>query len=321
MSEPHKRRRNPKYKTAYRVRNWPEYEKSIRDRGEVTIWFSPEAIEAWTPEKTGKRGGQLRYSDLAIETTLSLGMIFHQRLRQTEGFIGSLMRLMGLDLSCPDHTTLSRRNQTMDVRRRIEILPPGPIGLIVDSTGLKICGQGEWHAKKHGKKQRRHWRKMHLGVDQEGWIRASSVTEDHEQDPSQVTDLLGQVGQQIGRFVGDGIYDQDPVYEAVKRHSPGAIIIVPPRKDAAASSSANTDPSQRDRHIEAIRIIGRSKWKRESGYYLQSHAENAMFRYQSTFGGWLRAKNMAAQENEVALGSAILNRMREMGRPVSCPVR
>ena len=320
MSEPHKRRRHPKYRTAYQVRNWPEYEKSLRDRGDVTVWMSPEATEAWTPEKTGKRGGQLRYSDLAIETALSLGMIFHQRLRQTEGFVGSLMRLMGLDLACPDHTTLSRRNQTTDVRRRIESLPSGPIDVIVDSTGLKICGQGEWHAKKHGKKQRRHWRKLHLGVDQEGWIRASAATQDHEQDPSQVPDLLDQVKEEIRRFVGDGIYDQDPVYEAVMRHSAGAIMTIPPRKCAAVSSTAKTNPSQRDKHVLRIQEIGRSKWRRESGYYRQSHAENAMFRYKATFGGWLRAKNMAAQENEVALGCAILNRMREMGRPISCPV-
>jgi len=320
MSEPHKRKRHPKYKTSYRVLNWPGYEKSLRDRGDVTVWMSPEAIEAWTPENTGKRGGQFLYSDLAIETAMTLSMLFHQRLRQTEGFLGSLLKLMGLDLPCPDHTTLSRRKQTMEVRRRIESLPPGPIDFVDDSTGLKICGQGEWHAKKHGKKQRRHWRKLHLGVDSQGWIHASELTEDHEQDPSQVPDLLDQVDRELTRFVGDGIYDQDPVYETVKRHSPGAVIIVPPRKDAAVSSAAKSEPSQRDQHIVRMQEIGRSKWRRESGYYGQSHAENAMYRYKATFGGWLKANNMAAQENEVVLGCAILNRLRQMGRPISCPV-
>ena len=321
MGEPHKRRRHPKYRTAYRVHNWPEYEKSLRDRGDVTIWLSPEAIDAWTPAKTGKRGGQPLYSDLAIETGLTLRMLFHQPLRQTEGFLGSLLKLMGLDLPCPDHTTLSRRNQAMTVCRRIEIPPPGPIDFIVDSSGLKICGQGEWHAKKHGKKQRRHWRKLHLGVDQEGWIHASAVTEDREQDPEQVPDLLGQVARDILTFVGDGIYDQGPVYDAVKRHSPGATIIVPLRKDAAVSSSAKACPSQRDQHILRIQEVGRPQWHRESDYYRQSHVENTMFRYKVTFGGWLRAKNLEAQENEAVLGCAILNRMREMGRQVSLPAR
>ena len=320
MSEPHKRRRHPKYKTAYRVKSWPEYEKSLRDRGDLTVWFSQDAIEAWTPPKTGKPGGQPLYSDLAIETALTLRLLFHQPLRQTEGFLGSILPLMGLDLPCPDHTTLSRRNQTLEIRRRIENLPPGPIEFIVDSTGLKICGQGEWHAKKHGKKQRRHWRKMHLGVDQAGWIRASAVTEDHEQDPSQVPDLLGRVKQEIQRFVGDGIYDQDPVFEAVKRHSPGAIIIVPPRKDAAVSGTAKSNLSQRDKHILRIQETGRSLWRRESGYYRQSHVENAMYRYKTTFGGSLRTRDMEAQENEVALGCAILNRIREIGRPTSYPL-
>ena len=163
MSERHKRRRHPKYKTAYRVRNWTEYEKSLRERGDVTIWLSAEAIAAWRPPKTGRRGGPAVYSDLAIETALTLRMLFHQPLRQSEGFLCSLLKLMGLNLPCPDHTTLSRRNQTIDVRRHVENLPPGPIDFVVDSTGLKICGQGEWHTKKHGEKQRRHWRKTASG--------------------------------------------------------------------------------------------------------------------------------------------------------------
>ena len=320
MYEPQKRKRHPKYRTSYRVHNWPEYEKSLRDRGDITIWVSKEAIDTWTPPPTGKRGGQPLYSDIAIETALALRLIFHQPLRQTEGFLGSVLRLMGLNLPCPDHTTLSRRNQTVGVYRRIENMPAGPIDFIVDSTGLKICGQGEWHAKKHGKKQRRHWRKLHLGVDSQGWVHAFKITDDTEQDPSQVPDLLGQVNRKIKDFVADGIYDQDPVYKVVKSHSPGAGIIIPPRKCAAVSSREKTAPSQRDLHIQRTRKIGHSKWRKESGYYQQSHAENAFSRYKATFGGWLRAKNIAAREKETELGCTILNRMRQMGRPISCPV-
>ena len=209
----------------------------------------------------------------------------------------------------------------MEVRRRFENLLTGPINLIVDSTGLIVCGQGEWNANKHGEnKRRKHWEKLHLGVDAEGWIHAFKVTDDHEQDPTQVPDLLDQVEQEINRFVGDEIYDRKPGYEAVTRHSLGATLIVSPRKDAVPSSSVNTPPSKRDRHIHRIQEIGRSKWKRESGYYLQSHAENAVFRYKATFGGRMRAKNKDAQEKEIGLGCAILSRMREMGRPLSYPV-
>ncbi|MGI9295910.1 MAG: transposase, partial [Pseudomonadales bacterium] len=154
MSEAHKRSyRHPKYKSAYRVKNWPEYEKSLRDRGDITLWLSQDAIDAWTPAKTGTLGGQPIYSDIAIETVLTLRLVFHLPLRQAESFLGSILTLMSLDLPCPDHTTLSRRNRTVNVRRHLDRLPAGPVCLIVDSTGLKICGEGEWHSKKHGEKR------------------------------------------------------------------------------------------------------------------------------------------------------------------------
>jgi len=321
MSEAHKRPyRHPKYKTAYRIKNWPEYEKSLRDRGDVTIWFSQDAIDAWTPGKTGTRGGQPIYSDIAIETALTLRLIFHLPLRQTEGFLGSIVKLMGLDLPCPDHTTLSRRNRTVTVRRHLDRLPEGPVCLIVDSTGLKICGQGEWHARKHGEKRRRRWKKLHIGVDGSGWILASLVTDSRDPDPSQVPGLLAQVDREIDRFVADGIYHQEPVYGALERHSPGVTVIIAPRKDAVLSGEAATSPSQRDVHIAEIQSEGRFQWKRESGYYLQSHAANVFFRYQTIFGGRLRAKREEARTREAAIGCAVLNRMRELGRPQSYPV-
>jgi hypothetical protein len=321
MAEAHKRaHRHPRYKTAYRVRNWREYEKSLRDRGDITIWFNQEAIDAWTPPTNAKRGGQPVYSDLAIETALTLRLLFHLPLRQTEGFLGSILKLMGIDHPCPDHTTLSRRNRTIEVRRHLNHLPDGPLSFVVDSTGLKICGQGEWHTHKHGVKYRKRWKKLHLGVDENGWILASKITDGHHQDPSQVPDLLGQVDRPIRQFVADGIYDQEPVHDAVEQHSPGATIIVPPRKEAVLSGEAPVSVSQRDRHIEAIKQAGRFRWKRESGYYLQSHAENGMSRHKRIIGGRLRAKRDEAQEREALVGCSILNRMREMGRPQSYPI-
>jgi hypothetical protein len=157
----------------------------------------------------------------------------------------------------------------------------------VDSTGLNICGQGEWHTHKHGVKYLKRWKKLHLGVDENGWILASKITAGHCQDPSQVAALLSQVDRPIRQFVADGIYDQEPVYDAVELHSPGSTIIVPPRKDAVLSGEAPGSASQRDGHIEAIKEEGRFKWKRDSGYYLQSHAENSMSRYKRIIGGRL----------------------------------
>ena len=322
MTDPHKRaHRHPKYKTAYRVNNWREYEQALRDRGDITLWISPEAIDAWTPPQTGKRGAQPVYSDAAIETALTFRLLLHLALRQTEGFLGAVLRLTGVDLPCPDHTTLSRRNATVAIRRKIERAPQGPMCVIVDSTGLKICGQGEWHAQKHGDKKRKAWKKLHLGVDDQGTIIASTVTESNEQDPSQTSVLLSQIDGDITCFVGDGIYDQEPVYAAIEAHTPGAQVIIPPRKDAVVSSTATTDPTPRDHHIRTIEREGRFAWKRTSGYYAQSHAENAFARYKRTFGGHMRAKRHAAQEREAAIACGVLNRMRALGRPQSYAVR
>jgi hypothetical protein len=321
MTEPHKRaNRHPKYKTAYRLKNWSEYDKALRDRGDITLWISQDAIDAWTPPQAGKRGAQPVYSDHAIETALTFRLLFHLALRQTEGFLGSILRLMGVALPCPDHTTLSRRNATVEVRRKVDRAPQGPVCVIVDSTGLKVCGQGEWHAQKHGEKKGKRWKKLHIGVDDQGQIVASTVTESNEQDPSQVPDLLDQIDQEIDRFVGDGIYDQAPVYAAVEDHSPGVRVIIPPRKDAVLSPTAKSSPTQRDQHLLEIERDGRFAWKRTSGYYAQSHAENAFSRFKRTFGGGLRAKREESQEREASLACQLLNRMLELGRPQSYPV-
>jgi len=200
------------------VKNWHEYDKSLRDRGDITLWISQDAIDAWTPPQTGTRGAQPVYSDVAIETALTLRLLFRLPLRQTEGFLGSVLQLMGLTLPCPDHTTLSRRNATVAIRQQVDRAPQEAISLIVDSSGLKVCGQGEWQSQKHGEKPHKRWKKLHIGVDAQGWIVASTVTESQEQDPSQVPALLSQVDHRIDRFIGEGIFDQAPVSTAVENH-------------------------------------------------------------------------------------------------------
>ena len=140
---------HPKYKTKYRVANWAEYEQGLVRRGDITLWLSPQAIAAWKPASVGKRGGQQRYSDLAIETALTLRLVFNLPLRQTEGFLRSALALIGADLEAPDHTTLSRRSQRLGVRLH-HVAVGKPVHLIVDSTGLSIVGEGEWAAAKHG---------------------------------------------------------------------------------------------------------------------------------------------------------------------------
>ena len=176
-----KSRVHPKYKTKYRVGNWPEYDRALVQRGDITVWLAPDAIATWEAVGVGTRGGQLQYSDLAIETALTLRLLFHLPLRQTEGFLTSIFWMLGLDLSAPDHTTLSRRGQHLDLMLRRASAGAG-MHLIVDSTGLSIVGEGEWAAAKHGGRGRRGWKKLHLGVDRSGVIVAQALTEGHVDD-------------------------------------------------------------------------------------------------------------------------------------------
>ena len=224
-------------------------------------------------------GGQPHHSALAIMTALTLRSIFRLALRQTEGLIGSIVGLLGLDLAVPDHSTLSRRAETLQVfpRPRSGI---GPLHLLVDSTGLKLCGPGEWLVEKHGTRTRRSWRKLHLGVDAgTGQIMATELTTNDIDDGSRVGPLLDQVAGPITSFTGDGAYDRDDVYDAVAERHPEAAVIVPPRATAVPSDTANTAPTQRDRHLKQIAERGRMGWQKNSGYNRRALAEGAIGRY------------------------------------------
>src|SRR4030095_1292371 len=183
----------------------------LRARGSLTVWFTAEAIEAWRAAPRTGRGGQPKYSALAIATALTLGAVFRLALRQTEGLIGSILQLLGLALAVPDHSTLSRRAETLEVPRPIP--RTGPVHLLVDSTGWRLCGPGEWLVEKHGTQRRRSWRKLHIGVDAStGQILASKLTTSDVDDGSQVEPLLDQIADPLASFTGDGAYDQAGVY-------------------------------------------------------------------------------------------------------------
>ncbi|HEX3399228.1 MAG TPA: IS5 family transposase, partial [Acetobacteraceae bacterium] len=237
----------------------------MRQRGSVTVWFSEEAIAAWRAEPRTTRGGQPHYSALAITTALTLRTVFRLALRQTEGLIGSVIRLLGLDLAIPDHSTLSRRGETLAVAR-----PPSsaePVHLLVDSTGLKLCGAGEWLVEKHGTSRRRSWRKLHIGVDADtGRVVAAALTTNDVDDGSQVGLLLDQIDDPIASLTGDGAYDQDGVYGEVAARHPDAAVIVPPRSSAVPSKTAETAPTPRDQHLHVIAEHGRMGWQKASGY-------------------------------------------------------
>jgi Transposase DDE domain len=193
-------------KQRYRVTNWADYDAALRQRGSLTVWFTEAAIAAWRAEPRTTRGGQPYYSALAITTALTLRAVFQLALRQTEGLIGSVVRLLGVDLAVPDHSTLSRRADTLQVPRPWS--GRKPIHLLVDSTGLRLCGPGEWLVEKHGTRTRRSWRKLHLGVDADtGQIVVSELTTKDADDSSEVGALLDQVMCPVVSVTGDGTFD------------------------------------------------------------------------------------------------------------------
>ncbi|MGF7212652.1 hypothetical protein GGE65_007287 [Skermanella aerolata] len=249
-------------KRCYKVINWQDYEAGLRQRGSLTIWFTEEAIAAWRAAPRTIPGGQARYSDLAIEASLILRAVFHQPLCQTEGLVSSLIGLMGLDLPVPDHSTLSRRARTLAVAPHAQ-MARGPVHLLVDSTGVKLSGLGEWLVEKHGTQRRRAWRKLQLAVDAKtGTIAASILTSKEVDDAAELEPLLDQVKKPLAAVVADGVYDQDRVYDAVAGHSAEAAVVVPPRATAVLSASAETNPTQRDRHIQVIAEQGRMGWQK-----------------------------------------------------------
>ncbi len=292
-------------KVVYRVRNGPAYEAGLQQRGSLTVWCTPQAVQAWYYQGPPPRGAQYTFSEVALQTALTLRLLYHLPLRQTEGFVASVLALMGLDLRVPDHTTLSRRQAGLAVAGP----PPRgdePMHLVVDSTGLKVYGEGEWKVRQHGWSKRRTWRTVHLGVDEAtGEIVAPTLTNSPD-DASQVEAPVEALG-------GDGAYDTRKVFDALAAPEPGPPIrpIIPPRRKAKIKQQGNTkaEPLPRDETIRALRKRGRRGWKQDSGYHRRSIAETQMFRYKRMLGGTLHARTLTNQQTEARLGCALLNRL------------
>jgi Transposase DDE domain len=303
----------------HRVTNWPAYDASLRQRGSLTVWFTEEAIAAWAAEPRTTRGGQPWYSPLAILTALTLRAVFRLAYRQAEGLIGSIVDLLGLTLRVPDHTTLSRRSATLEVPRPQPATADDsarPLHLLVDSTGLKLCGAGEWLLEKHGTKVRRSWRKLHLGVDAEtGQIVAAALTSKDVDAGAEVGALLDQSADPVASLTGDGAYDQDAVYAAVGERHPDAAVIMPPRTTAVLGETAETAPTQRDRHLQCITGKGRMAWQQASGYNKRAKAEAAIGRWKQVIGDGLRSRTDERRMTEIDVAVHALNRMLELGRP------
>jgi len=255
---PKQKQTQSRRKELYRVKNWSEYERALVQRGSITFWLSDNFKKVWLYTGEKQRGSQFDYSDKAIEVMLTLKEVFHLTNRGVEGFVHSLFQMMKIGLPVPDHSTLSKRGKTLKVK--LPKKASGSLNLVLDSTGIKIYGEGEWKVRKHGYSKRRTWRKLHLGADPEnGEIQAVLLTENKVSDDAAVKELLEQIEQTLLACAADGAYDKRKVYDALNRHSPEVEILIPPRKNARIWQHGNSKAERlkRDENLRYVRKHGR----------------------------------------------------------------
>jgi hypothetical protein len=308
-------------KTLYRVKNWSDYEKSLVQRGSITFWLSDDFEQTWRYAGEKQRGSQFDYSDKAIEIMLTLKEVFHLTNRGIEGFVRSVFVMLNLLLPVPDHSTLSKRGKSLEIS--LPKKSSGNLNLVMDSTGLKIYGEGEWKVRKHGYSKRRTWRKLHLGGNPaSGEIVAVVLTENRISDDAVVKEMLAQIEETLLSCAGDGAYDKRKVYEALNQHSPDVDILIPPRKNAHIwqHGNAKEERHKRDENLRYIRKHGRKTWKENSGYHVRSLAETIMFRLKVIFGDKLSTRLLETQTTQALIRCLALNQMTHLGMPESYPV-
>jgi IS5 family transposase len=310
-----------KTKHTYRLRNWSQYNKALVQRGSLTVWVSEDVLSAWhNTARTGKRGKPASYTDTAILCMATLEEVYRLPLRATQGLTCSVIKLLGLELSVPCYTTLCRRRRSLTVelprRQKSE-----PLHMVVDSTGIKVYGEGEWKVRQHGYSKRRTWRKLHLGVDEATHEFVAVVVSTNDFKDSQLLpDLLEQVADELSQVSADGAYDSRNCYDAIREREARAAI--PPQKRAKIWQHGNTKAERhiRDENLRAIRQKGRREWKRESNYHRRSLAETAVFRVKMIFGERVSARSFDGQAAQLLVRCAALNRMTHLGMPDSYAV-
>lgn len=301
-------------KTPYKTTNWHSYNQALRQRGSLTVWFDPSM--QWEAAPSGRRGRQQAYSDAAIQACLTIKVLLGLPLRQTTGFVASLLELSGLGWAVPDFSTLSRRQKTLDVT-----IPyrgsKGAIHLLVDSTGIKVEGEGEWHARKHGGSKRRVWRKIHLGIDEETLeIRAVEVTSSNVGDAPMLPNLLAQISanEDIATVTADGAYDTRACHDAIAAR--GAAAIIPPRRNARPWKPDTAGARARNEILRASKHLGRALWRNWSGYHRRSRVETKM-NCVKLLGQRLMSREFDRQVAEVQIRVAVLNRFTALGIPMT----
>jgi hypothetical protein len=305
-----------KPKRRYRIRNWPDYNSALVRRGSLTLWVEQGAVNRWRDTTAPVRRGRRRfYSDLAVTCALTLREVYGLPLRATQGLVSSVLRLLGSDLSAPHYSTLSRRAASLEVK--LPRLSKGPLHLAVDSTGVKLYGEGEWKVRLHGADKRRTWRKLHLAIDhrtQEAV--ACSMSEQYVLDRRELPGLLKDVEGDVAEVLGDGAYDFHDCYRAINARR--ARSVIPPQVRARVRSGSEF--GDRNAAVLRGREVGRDEWKKEAGYHRRSLAETAMMRLKTIFSDKLKAREWRRQVTELRVRCAALNRMTSLGMPRSYAV-
>ena len=296
----------------YRTTNWSSYNSALINRGNLSIWFDPKT--QWYAQPKGKHGRNQTYSDTAIQCCLMIKSLFHLSLRMVTGFVQSLIHLCRLDWTAPDYSTICRRQKHIDIAINYQKSSNG-LQLLVDSTGLKFLGEGEWKRKKHQPEYRRQWRKLHIGIDAETLqIRAIQLTTNNMSDSQVLGDLLDQIPQdeQIDSVYTDGAYDTKQCRQVIADRQAHAVI--PPRKNAKPWKDTKTSSLERNELLRTVKRLGRTIWKNWSGYHRRSLIETKMHCIK-LLGDKLRARNFQSQVNEIHARVAVLNKFTDLGRP------
>lgn len=304
----------------YKVNNWSEYNRSLKNRGSITLWLSADAIASWHYHGIKQKGGQLKYSDQCIEVCCMIRKVYRLPLRQTEGLVKSIIGLMKLEMHVPDYTRICRRSKTLKIKNiLIKKIDKGEnLHIVMDSTGLKVYGEGEWKVRQHGYSKHRTWRKIHIALNPEdSMIHAAEMTTNGIDDASMVKPVLEKIKGRVKKFGGDGAYDKTKVYDTLEKVKIKPII--PPQKNARIKKHGNckgrTKP--RDSAIRYIRKHGKKKWKKVHDYHKRSLAETTMFRYKTILGDKLQSRTYERQCVEALLSCKILNKMTLCGMPES----
>lgn len=304
-------------KGRYKTTNWAAYNAALKARGSLTIWLDKDM--QWYAPASGHRGRQRVFSDAAIQFCLSIKCLFGLALRQSLGLVESLLRLACLDWKVPDFSTVCRRQKTLRVQLPYQSSATA-LDLLVDSTGIKFLGEGEWKRKKHGAEYRRQWRKVHLGIDAQTLeIRAIEVTDNSVGDAPMLPELLGQIpaDEAVASVSGDGAYDTKACHAAIAQR--GAQAVIPPRKNARPWRTTLIGATSRNAALNACHRLGRAIWKKWSGYHRRSLVETKMHCFKR-LGERVMARTFERQVVELHVRVAVLNRFTQLGRPTTVPV-